>query len=241
METIVLTALGIIIGGFITIATAIGVEFLRKPRLGIRLCSPHDLKYNDPIPRPARRMKILNVEVLNKELPLIARWMSRNPAIQCHGTISFHHLDGQNIFGRVMEIRWGRAPEPVARQIVIRPDELSDRIVPKAWIISLVDPIVSLMQSRDVFPGESETINVAAKFEEEAECYGWCNDNYFSEPIWRNPSWRLRHDRFLVRVTIVSSGDKSTAVFRLMNDVAIDDFRLENCLGEERERVLRHC
>ncbi len=104
METVVLTALGIVLGGVITIATAIAVEYLRKPRLHIQLGKSFEMHYQGD--RPVDYMKALNLDVHNKQLPLPARWMSRNPAIQCHGSISFHHLDGQNIFGRTMDLRW---------------------------------------------------------------------------------------------------------------------------------------
>jgi hypothetical protein len=31
----------------------------------------------------------------------------------------------------------------------------------------------------DVYPGEEETLDVAVRFDDEADCYGWNNDAYF--------------------------------------------------------------
>jgi hypothetical protein len=93
----------VILGGIITILTAIFVENMRRPRLILRIIMPADLHYQG---RPANRAKYLLLEIENKSLPSFARWMSRNAALQCHGTSTFHHLDGQKLFGRSMDIRW---------------------------------------------------------------------------------------------------------------------------------------
>jgi len=83
-----------------------------------------------------------------------------------------------------------------------------------------------------VYPGEEEILDVAAKFDDEPECYGWNNDAYQFE--WRNPNWRLPAGRFLVRVVISSSGQKCFGKFRLINDVSRTDFRLERATSEDR-------
>jgi hypothetical protein len=65
------------------------------------------------------------------------------------------------------------------------------------------------------------------KFNNEPECYGWCNLNYFSNPQWRNPDWKIPPGRYLVKVVVVSADQRCEGVFRLINDVAQQDFRLE--------------
>ena len=47
----------------ITIATAIGVEYLRKPKLRIQLGKPYEMRYEGG--RPAGYMKALNLDVHN--------------------------------------------------------------------------------------------------------------------------------------------------------------------------------
>ncbi len=209
-----LSILGVVIGGIITIGTAIYIENLRRSRLLLDLCEPRDNDYRGQH-RPAERARFVNLTLHNTDLPRWARFMSRSPATQCHGTITFHHLDGQNIFGRSMPIRWHGVPEPLPMQIVA-----GDRT------LLLYDPLVSIMQKVDGYPGEHRVLNVAVRFDDEENCFGWCNENYFSDPIWRNPQWQLSKDRYLVKVTITSAGQKCSRTFRLLNNVGVTDFRI---------------
>lgn len=215
------TVLEVILGAIVAIIITIWIENLRKPKLSIQISTPTGREYKD---RPAKRAKFLHAEIKNKPLPKWARWMSRDAATQCHGTITFHHLDGQNIFGRSMYARWGGTPEPTPIQIVFED---------KRFLI--VDPAKFSINTRmDIYPGESEVIDIAARFDDETECYGWSNENYFSNPIWRNPNWKLPSGRYLVRVVITTSGEKISEVFRLINDVSFEDFRLELKMSKDK-------
>lgn len=198
------------------------IEYLRKPKLSLRIAPPTDMDYQG---KPARSARFLGVEVLNAPLPWFARWMIRNAALQCHGHITFHHLnDGQNIFGRSMPIRWSSAPEPVPMILTSGYQQ-----------IVITDPARFTMSPRvDIYPGESERLDVAAKFDDDRCCYGWSNENYFSVPLWRNPDWELPPGRYLVRVIVVSAGEKCSGVFRLINDVGRQDFRLELPLPRDK-------
>jgi len=216
-----LTILGVALGAVLAILTTILVENLRKPRLQLRLHPPTDRQYQN---HPAQNVRFLSLELINQPLPKWARWMSRNTALQCHGDITFHHLDGQNIFGRVMIGRWSESPEPAAIIIGIGNQA-----------VSISDP--SRLTTRiDVPPGEIQHLNIAARFDDEDECYGWSNDSYFSTPIWRNPDWCLAAGRYLVRVTIISAGEKCVGLFRLINDVPRHDFRIEKSQPNDTAR-----
>jgi len=220
-----LSIAGVILGAVIAIFTTITVENLRKPRLSLQIAPHGDMNYQD---RPAKQARFLLVQVLNNPLPKWARWMTRNPATRCHGTITFHHLDGQDYYGRSMQVRWSSSPEPSPLLITL-PDK----------ILSIYNPS-NLTTRMDIQPGESETIGIAAKFDDDEHCYGWCNDNYFSKPVWRNPDWSLPSGRYLVKVTIISSGDKASEVFRLVNDVSRTDFRLEPKMATDAIYHLTH-
>jgi hypothetical protein len=211
-----LTILEVFLGAIISIVTTITVEYLRKPRLKIQIAEHTDVTYDN---RPAGEVRFLHLKLVNESLSPLLRWMLRETALQCHGTISFHHLDGQNVFGRSMPIRWSGSPEPVTLNFVVAVDDKR---------FTIIDPTrLTLISRMDVQPGESETFDVAAKFDNEEECYGWSNESYFSEPIWRNPDWRIPRGRYLIKATIVSAGQKVTEIFRLINDVDQQDFRLE--------------
>lgn len=212
-----LTVVEVVLGAIIAILITIWVENLRRPKLELRIARPTDVRYQG---RPATQARFLGLELVNRSLPRWARWMSRDAAIQCHGTITFHHLDGQNVFGRAMPIRWSGSPEPVPMRLVIDDKH-----------ILIADPARLTLTSRiDVYPGEAERLDVAGRFDNEAECYGWSNESYFSDPVWRNPDWRLPSGRYLVKVTVISAGQICTGVFRLINDVAQQDFRVEPAL-----------
>ena len=107
----------IVAGGVITILVTIVVEVLRQPKLRLVAASAVDNTYDAG--RPATSGRYLYVDLVNDPLPWFARWMSRSPALQCTGTITFHHLDGQQFFARHMPVRFSRTPEPVAVQFVV--------------------------------------------------------------------------------------------------------------------------
>jgi hypothetical protein len=155
--------------------------------------------------------------------------MLRAPALQCRGLITFHHLDGQDIFGRAMAVRWSSSPQPVPTEVVDLLGVPQFRIVDIAKLTS---------ESRiDVYPGETELLDVAVRFDSEADCYGWNNEAYFSPTLWRTLDWKLGAGRYLVKVVVISSGQKVTAVFRLMNDVSRNAFRLEMATKDEWMKV----
>lgn len=215
-----LTIFGVVLGAIIAILITIVIELLRKPNFGFEILPPKDMDFDN---QPANRMRAVCLKLVNKPLPKGARWMSRNPALQCHGTITFHHLDGQNVFGRSMIVRWSGAPEPNPLRIRIGAAE------------GLVfDPVrITHIQKMDIYPGESADIDIAARFDGEPECYGWSNESYFSNPPWRTAQWRLEPHRYIVKVTIFSSGETCSEIFRLINDVQQQDFRLEAALPQD--------
>jgi len=216
----VATVIQVFIGAIVAILITICIENLRKPKLQFRIALPHDRGYQG---RPARQARFLGLDLVNKPLPWWARWMSRNAAIQAHGIITFHRLDGQNIFGRAMNIRWSGSPEPIAMSVEVGGNK-----------ISIVDPTrFTLTPRMDIYPGEAERLDVAARFDQEDECYAWSNENYLSRPLWRNPDWKLPSGRYIVKVTIISAGQKCAGLFRLINDVPQEDFRIESALPND--------
>lgn len=206
------TVLWTLVGAIISIITTLFIDYLRKPKLDLTIAPPSDRQYSN---RPASAVRFLGVMVRNKPLPKYLQLLSRNVAQYCHGDISFHHLDGQNIFGRTMEGRWSSSPEPAYLQLKFNEN-----------IIQISDPskITTLI---DIPPGEEKWIDIAAKFDDENDCFGWNNQSYFSEPLWRNSDWKLERGRYLVSVKIISAGEVSSKMFRLINDVSRNSFRLE--------------
>lgn len=224
--------LNVIIGAVIAVLIAVGVEYLRRPSLRLATETPPcDAEYGAGA--PAQHARFLRLKLTNKPLPRWAQWMVRAPALQCRGSITFHHLDGQNVFGRAMDVRWAGSPEPVPISASMK----------DGGQIQIWDPLRITHDSRiDVYPGEGEgeLLDVAGRFENEQECYGWNNETYFCHTPWRNPDWRLPSGRYLVKVIIRSSGQKCQGVFRLINDVPRKDCRLEPAQGNDVGAVSAH-
>src|SRR5260370_38103640 len=103
--------LQLIIGAIIAILITIWMEYLRRPSLTLSVETPPiDTEYEG---RPAKNRRGVRLKLHNEPLPSWAQWMVRAPALQCRGIVTFHHLDGQNIFGRAMAARWANSVEPV--------------------------------------------------------------------------------------------------------------------------------
>jgi hypothetical protein len=216
-------ALGISFGGLITIATAMGVEYFRRPQLALVIENPPcDLTYTPQ--HPALNACYLRVKLRNAALPPGLRWMQLAAALQCRGEITFHHLDGQNIFGRQMAVRWANSPQPIASQIVDTHGVVQYAILDFARMATAV--------RMDVYPGEEEIVDVVVRLDNELDCYGWNDEAYIHQ--WRNPNWKLSRGRYLIKVVITSSGHKCVGCFRLINDVDNrTDFRIEPAKSED--------
>ncbi len=204
------TFFGVLFGGLITVLTAVIVERWRKPKIRIEVAQAIDMSYPAA---PAQKARFVVVRVRNIALPRVCRWMLRNAAERCVATISFHHLDGQKVFSDNMNARWSSSPEPL------------NHIAYLFWSVFRVE----------IYPGEKEILNVAAKFDQDLDCFGWCDENYHSTPQWRNPKWQLPPCRYLVQVTVRSAGETEKRIFRLVNDIpGLQEFRLIDDLPGDR-------
>ena len=58
----------------------------------------------------------------------------------------------------------------------------------------------------DIYPGETQPLDVAARIAQDTERYGWSNEQYFSQPFGRNLKRKLDRGQWLVRVLVTSSG-----------------------------------
>lgn len=213
-----------VVGSLTSIGANVLIEYLRRPKLKLFAeRPPYDLPYPD---NRLTQMRALRVKLFNKPL---GRWVAviRAPALQCRATITFHHKDGKDVFGRSMDGRWAGSPEPTASPILDSEGKHQ---------FSLIDFTRLTVVSRiDLYPGETEILDIAVRVGDDDECYGWNNETYFSTPRWRNPDWKLKSGQYLVTVAVVSSGQKCVGYFRLVNDVSRADFRLEPATQSEIE------
>jgi hypothetical protein len=208
---LLLTAIGAFLGAFLSILASIAIEYQRKPKLHLAIESP---TWQNTFPGDIKSGTFARVYLSNESMPQPLRWLGRSAAYQCAGHVQFHHLDGAPIFAKPMPIRWARSDEPISYQRL--PDDS---------ISQLFDPAkYNAAFRRDCFPGTSELIDIAARFDNDEDCFGWSNDSYVKG--WRNAEYRLPKGRYLVTVTVYSSGDRVEDVFELENSVAREHFRL---------------
>jgi hypothetical protein len=205
----------LMVGGLITVAVAISIEFLRRPKLTIYVKKPDDF-WLAAAKTNARSLKLI---VKNEDLPTWMSWMQRSPALQARGSIVFRHLDGRPVFGAAMAARWAGAPEPVP-QPILGPDGIA---------LQLLDFERLTSGSRmDIHAGDEEELDAVARIPPDQHCYGWNNESYFPPSVnGRNPKWVLPPGRYLVDATIRSSGQKRTGSFLLINDGSVGEMHLE--------------
>lgn len=222
-----LTALGAFLGAVLSILASIAIEYQRKPKLQITIETPPLDREN--LPSPVVHSRFLRVWVTNQPMPEVLRWLGRSVAYQCTGDIQFHHLDdGAAIFSRAMPVRWSASDEP-----------FSYHVLANGTVAQIFDAAkYNAAFRRDCFPGRPELVDVVARYDNDEECYGWSNESYLPDKNWpRNPEFRLPKGRYLVNVTIYSSGDRISQVFVLENSVGREHFRLLPASEEETARV----
>jgi len=219
----------VLFGALLSILITIWIESSRKPKLAFKQTNVHDADYSQlPDKRPAKTARFLSLAIKNEPLSWFVRWLSRNAALQCHAEITFYHLDGQNVFGRAMEARWSGLVEPIPT-IQISGDRN---------VISISNVGANTSTTRkDIYPGEISSLDIAARFDNDESSFGWNDEAYFSDPPWRNPKWKLSPERFIVKVQLISAGDKITNYYRLINDTDITSFRLEQAQPDDIKRI----
>lgn len=222
---ILITAFGAFLGALLSLFASIAIEDQRKPKLSLSIEMPPRDQTNPP-EAPARHSKFLRVFVTNRPVPKLLSWLGRSAAYQCTGNVQFHHLDdGAPVFSRAMPVRWSGSEEPISYQAAPQ----------GAGFLQVFDPAkYNAAFRRDCFPGQPELVDVAARFDNDEDCFGWSNESYLKG--WRNPEFRLPKGRYLVLVTIRSSGENVSGVFKLENSVGIEHFRL---LAASRNEALK--
>jgi hypothetical protein len=227
------TVVSVVIGGCMNFVAAFFIERKRAPRLQLQVEKPFAFYLSPGTPNQldAQSVRLL---VSNDPLSHLLGWiMVRSPAIQCHGVITFHDpKDGKPVHNSPMPARWAGGLQPHAIAIV----DPNGR--PSGYI---QDPErVNVGARMDIYPGETQPLDVAARIAQDAECYGWSNEQYFSQPFGRNPIRKLDRGQWLVRVSVTSSGQKLEGFYRLINDGTRNEFQLKEANVEEKHLIRKN-
>ncbi len=217
---LILTMVSAFLGALLSLLASLVIENLRKPKLSFQIEDPpFDAKY----PRhPAKSARFLRVFLLNKPIHLF----TRNSALQCHGYVQFHHYeDGAPLFDKPMPLRWSGAGDP-----------FSPHIAPDGRVVQMLDPVKYQASFwRNCHPSVPEMVDIAARFDNDKECYGWTTGNYLCQ--WRNPDWKIPKGRYLVVITVETAGEKVKEVCQLENSVGKKGFRLLNATPMDRKKL----
>lgn len=171
--------------------------------------------------------KFLRVIVINHALWWPLRLiMDRRSANQVRARITFHTESNDPVFtpGRQMTGRWANTPEPV-RPIGISQNP-GQNPGQSLKIISLFDHSIT-REAVDIGSGSSQILDIVMRAPTEDGCRGWHN------LIINNPNpipeyeFNLPQERHRAQVRIDVSGRSIDALFLIVCDIGINDFRLE--------------
>lgn len=213
----------VLIGVISSLTVAMFVEWERQPRLILSIPEPSDQDYRGQL-APVQIMRCLRIRVRNRELPWLLRWMRRESAENCLGTIQFLYLDGGKYFVNPMPARWTGSPEaaPLRGRLI---DNMASQYQIELWDVTRL----SIISKIDIPAGEQEDLDVAVRCDDDLDCYGFNNASYRFN--WRNEEWKLPRGRYRVDVTVRSAGQKISQRFLINNDLRRDQFRLEDDRG----------
>jgi len=221
----------ILAGAVLSISTTLGVEYLRLPKLDILIEEEPSIRDYRGLSKPAERAKFLRVKlwnqspnwfekILNKVIPL-------SEARNCHGYINFYRFNGTPIFTDPMKLRWSGSHGPFKRSVV-REDK----------IITFIDPtIVSDTYWRTCYPNKVETIDIACRFDDDSEAYGWTTESMIGEQLWRKPEFKISEGIFIVSIEVRTENRRAMKYFQLNNDSGVENFQLINAKREDIKKI----
>jgi hypothetical protein len=192
------------------------VEMKRKPVINI-------IKEENPFVVPDGR-RFLRVIVENRApRPPLNFFLDRNPAYQVRAWITFLTEDNELVFseGRNMIGRWSRTPEPVRPIVSVSQGTGGATSIGTIWDLSITRDAV------DIAAGASELLDIVMRSPGETGCHGWHNRIIQNPNILPEDTFDLSNRRYHALVRVDVSGTSFTAVFRIVCDVGIQDFRLE--------------
>ncbi len=180
-------------------------EWMKRPKLRITIAEPWDGYLGNSLVRTVR------ITAENVSPPVVVRWfVRRQPAFAAYALIDFFRLDGTTAGAGSMNARWVGSPQPpqLAQNNVIYPDALE------------------ILRYRDVHINRVEPIDIATKFGDEMDCFGFTNTSYRHHDF-KDPGWHLPQESYRIRVSIYSGSDEKSKTFILRNDLPRPDFCLE--------------
>jgi len=213
---------GGLVGAVFSAFFVMWLERKRKPKLGLNIEKAGETDWGEN--QVPRYVKVLTVGVKNSQLCCLLRpFMHRNAADHCYGNVFFYEQSGKgyaSIFDKI-EVKWKSFPALLK--------------VPSGNLKELTSYEV---RYNDIHPGETELIDIVAKYDSEEECYVWCYDSYSSKyPRLKNPYFRISNKEFFVYVDIRFAGQHLNGVFKVTNGVSREQFELLNVSDKQEKEI----
>jgi hypothetical protein len=112
-----------------------------------------------------------------------------------------------------MQIRWSGNPEPVKYEVA------------NNKIITLVEPsLIKQSEYIDIPRDEEEELDIAVRFIDENEAYGWNSDSYLHRG--RNPKFQLPLGNYVIKINLICSSSNISKKYLLENPKKIQEFRI---------------
>jgi hypothetical protein len=202
---------------FGVVASSLFVLFLeswRRPNIVIEI--------ERVLPPRHNGRQFLRVGVRNENTPfLIKFFLDRQPALLTSARIVFLTEQGHLVFNRdeIMQGRWASTPEPVSIQLLPNPQ------VPGAVAMAQVLDPSRIRDAVDIAPGAEEMLDVVMRSDIEEACIGWHNGGILGSTP---PKYMLGKGRYHALIVVQVGGRLFRKVVRIVNDLDIDHFRLED-------------
>ncbi len=204
---------------FVSISIVVFVEAELRPQISI-------VQESVPLVLPDGRV-FLRVLVENDALwwPL-KLVMDRRPVYQARAWVTFLTETNDPVFGprRVMIGRWSNTPEPI-RPISILENPGGSQAIAALWDLSVTRDAI------DIGSAGAEPLDVVMRAPDENGCRGWHNRMINRPDTPTEAQFELSRGRYNALVRIDASGRSTGALFRIVCDVGIEDFRLETIRG----------
>jgi hypothetical protein len=168
--------------------------------------------------------KFLRVMVENRPLwwPL-KLVMDRRPIYQARAWITFLTETNDPVFGKGRQMigRWSNTPEPVRPISIFSQSPSGTPGISFLWDLSVTRDAV------DIGSGASELLDIVMRTPSEDGCRGWHNRMIQRPDTPPEDQFELPKGRYRALVRLDASGRSFKALFRIVCDVGIGDFRLE--------------
>jgi hypothetical protein len=212
-----------LIASAIAVIIVLWIERSKRPKIEFEIEPDALILENDNIKR-----KFLRLRVHNRSMhPLLDFFYTRSPALSCRVSIVYLRDNNALVFrpGHRQIGRWSTTPEPVLT--VMTPSGIAH-----------VRDLSQTRDTMDIPPGTFELLDVVMRTSVNEHCIGWHNRIIANREPSDDDTFTLEKGVYRVVVTLRTDGRDYIRVFRIVNDVGFQHFRLEELPTQPAAKLL---